>query len=102
MYDELPMDREDIELLLIDREQLEEEQGQTEENYLHLENAQLEARLYAKKIKEWIGHNGEPLQVIDKETEQKRRIEYRDIAILLRSMTHAPVKIGRASCRERV
>src|SRR5690625_2016563 len=92
MYDEITMEQEDIELYLIDREQLEEEeQGQTEENYLHIENAQLEARLYAKKIKEWIGHNGESLQVIDKETEQKRRIDYRDIAILLRSMTHAPV-----------
>src|SRR5690625_5882601 len=48
----------------------------------------MEARLYAEKIKTWIGHQSQkPLQVFDKQSKQMRDIQYRDIVILLRSLT---------------
>ncbi|AYK05708.1 helicase-exonuclease AddAB subunit AddA [Brevibacillus laterosporus] len=49
--------------------------------------AQLEARLIAKRIKEWLepGVGGQPLLVFDKKTQGMRPLEYRDIVILLRS-----------------
>src|SRR5699024_2714002 len=53
---------------------------------------QLEARLYAEKINTWIGKKGQaPLQVLDKATNQKRDVQYRDIVILQRSLTGAPI-----------
>ncbi|WP_047982478.1 helicase-exonuclease AddAB subunit AddA [Ornithinibacillus contaminans] len=94
MYDSLALQEPNPELLLIDREQPEaqkESEEDTEENYQDLENAQLEARAYAKRIKQWIGHGeATPLQVVDKATETQRDVQYRDIVILLRSMTWAP------------
>ncbi|GIO25716.1 helicase-exonuclease AddAB subunit AddA [Ornithinibacillus bavariensis] len=94
MYDNLPLAEPNPELIIIDREMPEEimqEDEDAEENYQDLEYAQLEARVYAKKIKQWIGTQGKaPLQVVDKATEKLRDVQYRDIVILLRSMTWAP------------
>ncbi|MFU0788628.1 MAG: hypothetical protein ACFWT6_01420 [Virgibacillus proomii] len=57
-----------------------------------MEKAELEARMYATKIKEWIGNEDTPpLQVVDKGTQTQRDLQYRDIVILLRSMTDAPI-----------
>ncbi|SHG74068.1 helicase-exonuclease AddAB subunit AddA [Ornithinibacillus halophilus] len=101
MYDELPYTEPNPELIIIDREKPEEENekknedendsSEEEENYLDLEKAQLEARAYAEKIKGWIGQKDkDTLQVFDKELEKQRDVQYRDIVILLRSMTWAP------------
>lgn len=94
IYEELESDDTDAELLIINQEPSEEEDGADQngdEDFQDLEKAQLEARAYAKKIKEWIGTNGEtPLQVVDKPTGTMRNVQYRDIVILLRSMTWAP------------
>lgn len=88
-YDEAPFDDKEVEMQFIDREQATgvdpETEGESVEDLIH---AQLEARAYAKKIKAWIGTDGEtPLQVLDKETGQKRDMQYRDIVILQRSLT---------------
>lgn len=97
MYDSLPLQEPNPELIIIDREMPEEkeksedEENTDEENYQDLENAQLEARAYAMKIKQWIGtEDNSPLQVVDKASEALRDVQYRDIVILLRSMTWAP------------
>ena len=93
MYDELPYSAPYPELLIIDREAPEEQEAAhaEEENYQDLEKAQLEARTYAEKIKNWIGQKEvPPLKVADKSTGVQRDIQYRDIVILLRSMTWAP------------
>ncbi|MFS0671959.1 helicase-exonuclease AddAB subunit AddA [Ornithinibacillus sp. 179-J 7C1 HS] len=97
MYDSLPLTEPNPELIIIDRQQPEEKQlsddveETSDENYQDLEHAQLEARTYAKKIKQWIGTEGNaPLQVVDKASETFRDVQYRDIVILLRSMTWAP------------
>ncbi|MDX8045755.1 helicase-exonuclease AddAB subunit AddA [Gracilibacillus sp. S3-1-1] len=91
-YDQVPFSNPETELLLIDQETNEtEELAEDSENEEDLEKAQLEARAYATKIKEWIGANGEnPTEIMDKATGQSRKVEYRDIVILLRSMTWAP------------
>ena len=52
-----------------------------------LEKVQLEARLLAKSIKEMIN---EKRQITDLKTGMKRAITYRDIVILMRSMTWTP------------
>ncbi len=94
MYEEQPFSDPQPELLVIDREAPEEkeEQSEQEEDYQDLEKAQLEARAYADKIKEWIGHkaDGQALQVFDKTTQGQRDMQYRDVVILMRSMTWAP------------
>lgn len=96
MYDDLPYPEASPELLIIDREQAEPSRFPStvteEDNQEVLENAQLEARVYADKIKNWIG-SGEkvPLQVVDKATQGQRDVQYRDIVILMRSMTDAPI-----------
>src|SRR5699024_6696588 len=95
MYENLPYLEPQPELIIIDRKQPEEqnlkEVSPNEENYEDLEHAQLEARAYANRIKKWIGSDGDkPLQVVDKETQTQRDIQYRDIVILMRSMTWAP------------
>lgn len=90
MYEDLPCLSSHPELILIDREANDETDNSIGENYQDLEHAQLEARTYAKKIKQWIGQNGEPLQVVDKDTGKQRDLQYRDVVILLRSMTTAP------------
>ncbi|MEN2767684.1 helicase-exonuclease AddAB subunit AddA [Ornithinibacillus xuwenensis] len=94
MYDSLPLIEPSPELLIIDREKPEDQlptDDEEDENYQDLENAQLEARAYARKIKQWIGQkDAPPLQVVEKSTETQRDVQYRDIVILLRSMTWAP------------
>ncbi|MCA0969638.1 helicase-exonuclease AddAB subunit AddA [Halobacillus litoralis] len=88
IYDELTSSDAKAELLLIDRESKEEEDEN--EEYKDLEKAQLEARAYGRKIQEWLGNEGTaPMEVVDKETGTKRPIQYRDIVILMRSMTWA-------------
>lgn len=90
MYDELPLSDADPELLMIDLEIKEEVKEKSDEDYQDLQKAQLEARACAKKIKNWIGHTNEPaLQVVDKATQMKRNLQYRDIVILLRSLSAA-------------
>ncbi|WP_164669542.1 helicase-exonuclease AddAB subunit AddA [Virgibacillus doumboii] len=93
MYDTLPLTEPEPELLIIDREAPEEKEdiSPEEEDFQDLEKAQLEARAYAEKIKSWIGQKeNNPLQVYDKTTDTQREIQYRDIVILMRSMTWAP------------
>ncbi|SDX46006.1 helicase-exonuclease AddAB subunit AddA [Salimicrobium album] len=91
-YDEWFKEDTSTELLLIDREEAEEEQEDMEEDYRDLEKAQLEARAYAGKIREWLGYDGnEPMQVMDKETGMPRPLKFRDIVFLQRSMAWAPV-----------
>ncbi|WP_042224591.1 helicase-exonuclease AddAB subunit AddA [Oceanobacillus manasiensis] len=92
MYDSLPHSEPAPELLIIDREAEEEkDEDSGEEDYRDLEKAQIEARAYAEKIKGWIGQkDAAPLQVADKATNAHRDMQYRDVVILLRSMTWAP------------
>lgn len=91
MYDETTHADPHPELIIIDREsEVEDDQEGDENDYKDLGKAQLEARAYAQKIKEWIGEDGQPLQVVDKELESQRDLQYRDIVILLRSMVWAP------------
>ncbi|WP_082234688.1 helicase-exonuclease AddAB subunit AddA [Halobacillus massiliensis] len=88
MYDEIPFKEAQTELLLIDREVKEESPTTDGEGFEDLEKAQLEARAYAEKIRTWLGYdNKPPLEVIDKETGMKRPVQFRDIVILMRSMT---------------
>lgn len=95
-YDAAPLTEAGTELIIIDREKDDEPESADaegdEESFLDLEKAQIEARMYAEKIKEWIGTKGDakPFEVIDKETGFKRPVQYRDIVILLRSLTWAP------------
>ncbi|MFC4024496.1 helicase-exonuclease AddAB subunit AddA [Oceanobacillus longus] len=93
MYDGMPYDKPHPELLIIDREAVEdkEETSGEEENFQDLEKAQLEARAYSEKIKTWIGlkEGNTPMKVVDKETQTQRDLQYRDIVILMRSMTWA-------------
>lgn len=96
-YDDAPIDQPEAELYLIDGEKEEvsgfvtnDENGESED-FRDLEKAQIEARSYADQIKNWIGKEGKPFLVFDKETGSQRPAQYRDIVILLRSMTQAPV-----------
>lgn len=93
-YDDLPLIDSEAELILIDREKEEELEPENDEveHFEDLEKAQLEARAYAGKIKQWIGKDEDsaPFEVVDKETGQQRPTQYRDIVILMRSMTWAP------------
>lgn len=93
IYDELLLSDAEAELVIIDREIQEDVQVEApeDEDYQDLEKAQIEARAYADMIKKWIGHKDHnPMQVVDKGTGTQRNIQYRDIVILLRSMTWAP------------
>src|SRR5699024_5319528 len=93
LYEQWSHPEPEPELLIIDCEDSEEagyEQAEDEEDYKDLEKAQLEARAYAEKIKQWIQ---KPLQVVDKATNTQRDIQYRDIVILLRSMAWAPTSV---------
>jgi ATP-dependent helicase/nuclease subunit A len=79
-----------VELLLINRMNKEREvQEETESTFdvAELEAVQLEARLIAQKIKQLIT---EPFEVYDRKLKRTRRVMYRDIVILLRSMPWAP------------
>lgn len=91
-YDQAVCSDPEPELLIIDRSQDEKAaEAADEEGFEDLEKAQLEARVYADKIKHWLGAKGEkPFQVTDKSNGAQRDIQYRDIVILLRSMTWAP------------
>ncbi|MFS0752207.1 helicase-exonuclease AddAB subunit AddA [Oceanobacillus sp. 1P07AA] len=91
MYDDHPLEAKP-ELLLIDNNSEDMEQSNNEETVEDLEKAQIEARAYAKKIKNWIGGTSEeesPMQVVDKATGKQRDLQYKDIVILMRSMTWA-------------
>ncbi|SFA81936.1 DNA helicase/exodeoxyribonuclease V, subunit A [Lentibacillus halodurans] len=93
MYDHLPYTEPEPELVIIDRESPDEKEdlSSEEEDYQDLEKAQLEARAYAEKIKGWIGQReADTLKVYDKTTDTQRDMQYRDVVILLRSMTWAP------------
>ncbi|RPF52051.1 helicase-exonuclease AddAB subunit AddA [Aquisalibacillus elongatus] len=90
VYDQLTMTDVDTEMHVITQDELEDESVSDEWKYI--EKAQLEARAYAEKIQHCIGtHSGDPVKIIDKETEQPRELKYRDIVILMRSMTWASV-----------
>lgn len=92
MYDTLPHTEPAPELLIIDRETEEEKDDDSgAEDYRDLEKVQIEARAYAEKIKGWIGQkDADPLQIVDKATQTQRDMQYRDVVILMRSMTWAP------------
>lgn len=96
-YDESPLDEPEAELILIDGEKDDDweiqqnDHGEELEDFRDLEKAQLEARAYAEQIKKWIGKTNQPFLVVDKETGKQRPAQYRDVVILLRSMTQAPV-----------
>ncbi|MGX1900476.1 helicase-exonuclease AddAB subunit AddA [Thermolongibacillus altinsuensis] len=84
-----PEKEQPIECIWIDRADHgaeNESEGQAENEEQELENAQLEARFIAKKIKQLID---EPFYVYDRHLQKERRIMYRDIVILLRSMPWA-------------
>lgn len=92
MYDDMPYAEPSPELVIIDRE-AEEGEGEAiseeEEDYQDLEKAQLEARVFAEKIKTWTGKkDGKPLQIVDKATGTQRDFQYRDAVILLRAMSN--------------
>ncbi|UOQ92792.1 helicase-exonuclease AddAB subunit AddA [Halobacillus shinanisalinarum] len=90
IYDEWTSEDAKAELFIIDRETKDEE-AEDEEGYEDLEKAQIEARAYGENIRKWLGHGEEtPLMVVDKATSMKRPVQYRDIVILMRSMTWAP------------
>ncbi|HLR73594.1 MAG TPA: helicase-exonuclease AddAB subunit AddA, partial [Pseudogracilibacillus sp.] len=90
-YDDHVLENPEIELSIIDREKPEEREDGAE-NVEDVEKLQLEARLYAEKINRWVGKKDDaPIQVVDKATNAKRDIQYRDIVILQRSLTGAPV-----------
>lgn len=89
-YEDFTFNNPAAELIVIDRDR-EEQKNDDEESMEDLEAMQLEARLYADKIKEWIGKKGKaPLQVVDKATNKQRDLQYRDIVILQRSLTGTP------------
>ncbi|RAK19517.1 DNA helicase/exodeoxyribonuclease V subunit A [Anoxybacillus vitaminiphilus] len=80
-----------VEFLMINRADTEKEiQAEIDESnfdLIELETVQLEARLMAQKIKQLIS---EPFEVYDRKLKRSRRVMYRDIVILLRSMPWAP------------
>ena len=83
-----------VELLLIDleKEGNDSEDDSSEENEavldeIELAQSQLEARVMAKKIKTMIA---EKTPVFNPKTNSSRNVMYKDIVILLRSMTWAP------------
>lgn len=83
-----------IELLLVAKEGMEESHSDEEEEQdspqfdtAELENSQLEAKVIAGKIK---GLVNERKSVFNSKSKSSRPIMYRDIVILLRSMTWAP------------
>lgn len=83
-----------VELLLIDQGAGNEPEKESEESKLSaefdaddLEQSQLEARLMAKQIREMVE---ERRGVYNPKLKQSKPVNYRDIVILLRSMTWAP------------
>src|SRR5699024_8139583 len=92
-YEDFPLDDHEVELSVIDKsEDPEEKQEHQGESLDDLHNTQLEARAYTEKIKEWIGQKDKPpLKVMDKKTNKKRDIQYRDNVILKRTMINFSV-----------
>lgn len=90
-----PDESHPVELLLIDRSESDEELSDVQEapeepvefDKGDLEQSQLEAKIMAGKIKELIE---EGALVFNAKTNSSRPLMYRDIVILLRSMTWAP------------
>jgi ATP-dependent helicase/nuclease subunit A len=80
-----------VEFLMINRADTEKETQEKMDDstfdFNELETVQLEARLMAQKIKQLIS---EPFEVYDRKLKRNRRVMYRDIVILLRSMPWAP------------
>jgi ATP-dependent helicase/nuclease subunit A len=80
-----------VEFLMINRadteKETQEEMDDSTFDFNELETVQLEARLMAQKIKQLIS---EPFEVYDRKLKRNRRVMYRDIVILLRSMPWAP------------
>ncbi len=90
-YENVPVEHVDTELLLVDRDTEVNSNEDGDETVEDVEATQFEARLYAEKINEWIGKKDKrPLQVLDKATNKLRDIQFRDIVILLRSLTGVP------------
>lgn len=90
-YDEAKKNDPEVELVIVDRNdnEVDDDAGETTAD---LRKAELEARIYAEKINSWIGRGAmEPAVIFDKDTLERRPCRYRDIVILLRSMTSAPV-----------
>ncbi|MDZ5470263.1 helicase-exonuclease AddAB subunit AddA [Bacillus sp. 31A1R] len=83
-----------VELLLIDQEEEESDSSEDHEeveaaqfDVEEIKQSQLEAKVMASKIKELISNRKE---VYNPKTKSNRPVMYRDIVILLRSMTWAP------------
>lgn len=81
-------DQMEAELLLIDRSASEQTADDVSEEVEELEREQLEARLIAKQIKALIGKDGNGrARVYDKDRKCMRPVTYRDIVILMRSLS---------------
>lgn len=78
-----------VEVAIIDSDAPEETEGDEMERE-DAEQSQLESRLIASKIKELI-QSGQP--VYDPKTDSTRPVQYRDIVILMRSLTWVPEMI---------
>ncbi|MGM8214709.1 helicase-exonuclease AddAB subunit AddA [Bacillaceae bacterium W0354] len=90
VYEELTTTDVSPEIHIITSDELEDDS--VSDDWKYLQKAQLEARVYGKKIQSWIGSDdSEPMKIIDKETGKVRNVQYRDIVILMRSMTSASV-----------
>src|SRR5699024_9398874 len=83
-YDNAVQTDVEAELVIIDRETQESTDSEAgDEVPVDLPKAEVEARAYAKRIKQWIGTDGsEPRLVFDKDTGMSRPAQYRDIVIL--------------------
>ncbi|SEO70423.1 DNA helicase/exodeoxyribonuclease V, subunit A [Amphibacillus marinus] len=95
-YDQADKSDPEAELIIIDRADgapnAEASESITHEGETDLAKAEIEGRAYAKQIKQWIGHDtSNPTQIFDKDTGVSRQVQYRDIVILLRSMSWTPV-----------
>ncbi|HOM43059.1 MAG TPA: helicase-exonuclease AddAB subunit AddA, partial [Bacillota bacterium] len=79
--------REDISAFENEGEEGQQDEGQGEEDEEMLDNVQCEARLVARRILELMkpDKEGRYFGVFDKEKKEYRRVEYRDIVILLRT-----------------
>lgn len=70
----------------------EDQPGSAGDELEELETAQLEARQIAARIRRWMGEDGRPFLVWDKQLKSMRPVQFRDIVILLRATHHwAPV-----------
>lgn len=94
-FDELAFPEEAPTCIIIDRDDKRDEEAEKHASDVgEMEQALMEARVYSHQIKKWIGHETDaPLQVVDSDTKKQRDITYRDVVILLRSMTWAPTII---------